>query len=60
LIVKPRTIPLRIKICEAILRRLPNNHPKQDFIKEDLAKRRAGYYGEQALDYHLEFLDKNV
>lgn len=38
LIVKPRTIPLRIRKCEAILRRLPKNHPKQDAIKDDLAK----------------------
>ncbi|MDE3838975.1 NERD nuclease [Bacillus methanolicus] len=60
MIVKPRTIPLRIRKCEAILRRLPKNHPKQDAIKDDLAKRRAGFYGEQALDYHIGFLDEKM
>lgn len=57
MIVKERTIPLRIQQIKALLRRLPKDHRKRPQIEEDLAKREAGFRGEQSLDYHLKFLN---
>ncbi|MDV2684478.1 nuclease-related domain-containing protein [Alkalihalophilus lindianensis] len=56
MIAKPRKIPVHIAKLEALLRRMPSHHPKRPQIEADLAKRRAGYKGESALDYHLSFL----
>ncbi|WP_176222106.1 nuclease-related domain-containing protein [Tuberibacillus sp. Marseille-P3662] len=56
MIVKERTEPIRIKLLEALIRRLPENHAKQRSLKEDLTKRKAGYGGELELDYHLRLL----
>ncbi|WP_054636847.1 nuclease-related domain-containing protein [Thalassobacillus sp. C254] len=56
MIVKPRLIPRYLQQLEALLRRLPENHPKREAISEDLAKRRAGYQGEKNIDYPLSFL----
>jgi Nuclease-related domain len=56
LIAKQRKIPIRIKIDEALLRRLPKNHPKRPEIEEDVLKRRAGYKGEQIVDFYLSLL----
>lgn len=59
MIVKRRTIPLKILINEALLRRLPPNHPKRQEILQDLLIRRAGLKGEQDLDYYISLLDEN-
>lgn len=59
LIVKSRKIPLKIRKLEALLRRLPQAHPKRKVIEEDLAKSAAGYKGEQSLDYYLSFLPES-
>ncbi|MED1601698.1 NERD domain-containing protein [Alkalihalophilus marmarensis] len=56
MIAKPRKIPIHIDKLEALLRRIPSHHPKKPQIETDLAKRKAGYKGESALDYHLSFL----
>ncbi|WP_158211741.1 nuclease-related domain-containing protein [Alkalihalobacterium alkalinitrilicum] len=56
MIKKPRKIPLKILKLEALLRRLPSDHPKRNQLKEDLAKNKAGYNGEKAIDYHLLLL----
>ncbi|MBT2689066.1 NERD domain-containing protein [Bacillus sp. ISL-47] len=56
MIVKKRTIPIKILKNNALLRRLPNNSSKIPEIMSDLAKRMAGYRGEQALDFHLSKL----
>lgn len=56
---KQRKIPLIILKLEALLRRLPSHHPWRAKIDEDLAKFKAGYRGEQALDYYLDTLPKN-
>jgi len=58
LIVKKREIPEKIRALEAILRRIASNHPKRLLIESDLSKYRAGFNGEQALDYYLSFLDE--
>lgn len=43
---------------EALFRRLPAHHPKRDMIVESLAKHKAGYKGEQAINYPLSFCRK--
>lgn len=58
LISKKRSVPLILKKEEALLRRLPDSHPQYPAISASLARRRAGYKGEQSLDYHLNQLDR--
>jgi hypothetical protein len=57
MIEKERIIPRIILILQALLRRLPLNHPKLHMISEELGKRMAGFKGETAIDYTLSFLD---
>lgn len=59
MIVKERKIPRKKLILEALLRRLPQNHPSRPKINEELLKSYAGYRGEQSIDYHLSFLPKD-
>ncbi|MFY4775123.1 hypothetical protein [Metabacillus sp. RGM 3146] len=59
MIIKPRNIPLHIQQLEALLRRLPESHPKRSFIQEDYLKNMAGYRGEQSVDYYFTYLDKD-
>lgn len=56
LIVKNQKLPIHIRKLEALLRRLPTEHVKRREIEEQLARRMAGYRGEQSLDYYLGFL----
>lgn len=58
MIVKERKIPLFIQKLEALLRRIPHDHPKYPFIKEQYAKSMSGYKGEKAIDFPLSFLPK--
>ncbi|NMH71506.1 NERD domain-containing protein [Bacillus sp. RO2] len=58
MIIKPLEKPLTIRKLEALLRRIDKNHPKRPQIEQDLAKRMAGYKGEQSMEYHLSFLDE--
>ncbi len=57
MIEKERVMPRMILMLQALLRRLPLNHPKKQLISDELGKRMAGYKGETALDYTLSFLD---
>lgn len=57
LIRKARTIPPEILILEALLRRLPPDHPKIPQIQIELAKRKKGYRGELSLNYYLNLID---
>lgn len=57
LIVKKRTVPLKIKVCESLLRRLPFTQSHQQQLHEELERRWAGYWGEQSLDYYFNLLD---
>ncbi|WP_221566910.1 nuclease-related domain-containing protein [Alkalihalobacillus sp. TS-13] len=60
MIMKERTEPVKIPKLEAQLRRLPYLHPQYPLIEKELAMCKAGYRGEQALDYYLEYLpEKN-
>jgi hypothetical protein len=56
LIVKERTKPIKVDFCEAILCRIPANHPQIPLILSDLGKREAGYIGEKKLDFFLSHL----
>ncbi|NLP49772.1 nuclease-related domain-containing protein [Bacillus sp. RO1] len=58
MIIKPLEKPLTIRKLEALLRRIDKNHPKRPKIEQDLAKRIAGYKGEESMEYHLSFLDE--
>jgi hypothetical protein len=56
LIVKERKKPIKVDFCEAILCRIPANHPQIPLILSDLGKREAGYIGEKKLDFFLSHL----
>ncbi|WP_168413044.1 nuclease-related domain-containing protein [Bacillus salacetis] len=58
MIVKKRSVPVRIQQNEALLGRLDPCHPKRELIQEDLSKRAAGYKGECSVDYYLSFLSE--
>ncbi|MBM7648716.1 ribosomal protein L37AE/L43A [Bacillus ectoiniformans] len=60
MIIKEREIPLSILKCQALLRRLPPDHPQYPFIQENLRKQIAGYRGEQAIDFPLSYLDEKT
>lgn len=58
MIVKERKKPIRLLLAEALLRRLPKNHPKYTLIERDYLKRNAGYNGEKANDFPLKFISE--
>lgn len=58
MIRKKRRKPIKLLKTDALLRRIPFEHPKWHNIEHDLARKKAGYHGEQALDYHLSFIDR--
>ncbi len=58
MIKKKRQTPLTILKLEALLRRLPSNHPQRKNIEESLKKYYAGFRGEEAIDYYLNDLDE--
>ncbi|UZJ79511.1 MULTISPECIES: nuclease-related domain-containing protein [unclassified Fictibacillus] len=59
MIVKELKVPLIIRKLEALLRRLPSNHPQRSEIERQLARRKAGYRGEQSVEYSLSYLPPN-
>lgn len=60
MIIKPRKYPVSILSLEALQRRLKQNHPQHPQIKEELAKKTAGFKGEQSIDYFLSFLTEGM
>lgn len=58
MIVKTHEVPPIILQLEALIKRLPQNHPKIPQIIEDLNIRNAGFRGELAIDYPLSFLNE--
>lgn len=56
MIVFPRKIPTIIQGLEALLRRLPPDHVKRPIIEAELNKHKAGFKGEQSLDYYFDLL----
>ncbi|KAA0548359.1 NERD domain-containing protein [Bacillus sp. BGMRC 2118] len=59
MIIKPRKLPIKILQLEALLRRLPHHCARRVEIEEELFKYRAGYRGEKALDYDLQYIEEN-
>ncbi|WP_213020645.1 nuclease-related domain-containing protein [Siminovitchia terrae] len=59
MVKKARAVPLRILVLEALLRRLPIDHPGRGTIEADLIRRKAGFKGEQSLDYFMRHLPFN-
>lgn len=57
--MKELALPTRILADMALLRRLPDGHAKKQLVKDDLARRQAGYSGERNLRYYLGLLPKN-
>ncbi|MBY6053336.1 NERD domain-containing protein [Cytobacillus firmus] len=58
MIKKKRTVSGLIIKLEALVRRMPEMEPGREMAISQLNKRRAGYTGEQKLDYYLNFLDE--
>ena len=58
MINKERKKPLKVIKLEALIGRLPHNHPCKPNIEAELSKALAGWRGEQAIDYYLSFLPK--
>ena len=56
IILKERELSLKIKVLEALSRRLPAYHHMLPRIKSDLGKNIAGFKGEESLNYYLELL----
>lgn len=59
MIVKDLSIPIEVKLIEIILSRLALHHSVRLALESDLGKRRAGYWGEQAVFSILAELPKN-
>lgn len=51
-------MPLNLLKLEALLRRIPSNHPKRRDIEEELAKSKAGFKGERSLQFFLDYLSE--
>ncbi|MFE8702250.1 nuclease-related domain-containing protein [Cytobacillus sp. FJAT-54145] len=56
MIVKELSVRKNIKKAEALLNRLPEEHPKVLDIKQDLVKMWSGQKGERAVSYYLDYL----
>lgn len=59
MIVKRRIIPFRITENDAVLRRLPDLHPKRAEVIQDSFYNMAGHKGEVALDYYTSLLHED-
>lgn len=57
IIIKYRKRPVAIAGFEALVKRLPANHPKQETFKERLNSINAGFGGEQRLDHLMKYFD---
>ncbi|MCE7791163.1 NERD domain-containing protein [Salipaludibacillus sp. CUR1] len=56
MIIKPPSIPPKVLLLEAVLRRIAISHPKRQMLEETHGKRYWGFRGEQSLQYYLDFL----
>lgn len=59
MIWKPRKIPIVILKFEALKRRTPPNHPYIEDVKHELGRWRAGFEGEESINYYFNQLDDN-
>ena len=58
MILKSREKPEKMLKLDALLKRLSNTHPERMRLEKDYARFSAGYKGEGAIDYYLNFLDE--
>ncbi len=56
MIIRYRNRPLPLQMLDALIPRLPSNHPQLKDLRIDAAKLQKGYNGERKLDYHIEGL----
>jgi cytochrome c-type biogenesis protein CcmH/NrfG len=56
MIKKERDISMKILTLQALLRRLPKDHPRRPQIEKELARRMSGLRGEQSINYELSLL----
>lgn len=56
MVLLERTFPFSAQCEESLLSRIPKTHKKRGVIEDSLEKARAGFRGEENLDYHLSFL----
>lgn len=55
--IKPRSIPLNVLFCHALIPRLRPDHPKIPQLEREIRSYMSGYRGEKATEFHLTFLD---
>lgn len=58
MIIKQCEIPIKARLIEALLSRLPSTHPKRPILESELSKSMAGYRGEQSIDSVLATLSE--
>lgn len=56
MIIKPLALPLELLQIEALNERLPSYHKEKGNVEQQAKNLRAGYNGENALQYNLSFL----
>jgi hypothetical protein len=56
LIVKELTVPLKLQSVQCLEKRMLSTHRQYPQILSDVAKRKAGYYGERSLCYYFQQL----
>ncbi len=56
MIIKQRSIPLRLRKLESLTRRLHPHHAKLSLINDNYRRLKAGFSGEQSLDFYLGLL----
>lgn len=56
MIIRYRNRPQPLRTLDALITRLPSNHPQLKRLQKDAAKLQKGYNGERKLDYHIEYL----
>ncbi|WP_456275551.1 nuclease-related domain-containing protein [Bacillus sp. AK128] len=54
--IKKPEKPIQIRQLESLLRRLRQTHPAYPKLVDKLAKQKAGYQGQKALDFYLQYL----
>lgn len=59
LFAKECVLPLRNQKYEALIPRIPENHPIRPTILTEYKNWMAGYYGEKSLDFHLSMLPES-
>ncbi len=56
MIVKELTVPLKLQAVQCLEKRMLSTHHQYPQIQAELAKRKAGYYGERSLCYYFQQL----